>query len=107
MGRSALARVNLRGNQTLCMKHLAAGITPSISSEGLSANLKLICILGRFCQGQSFLLNLTGCIGCRKGWSLQGLPLAPGVGSGPRGAALRLGLLLHRVIKTHGLKPSA
>jgi len=46
MGRSALASINLHGNQTLYIKLLAAGIAPLISSEGLGANSELIHNLG-------------------------------------------------------------
>lgn len=54
MGGGALASINLRGNQTLYIQPLAAGIAPLLSSEGLDAHSELIHNLGRFPQGQGF-----------------------------------------------------
>lgn len=55
MGRSALARINLRGNQTLQRKLLAAGIAPLLSSKSLRTNSELIHNLARISQGQGFV----------------------------------------------------
>lgn len=77
MGRSALASINLRRSQTLYIKLLAAGITPLISSKGLSANSELIHNLVRFPQGQGFFAK-SGCIGCKKGRMFLGVSMASG-----------------------------
>lgn len=76
MGRSALTSINLRGNQTLYRKLLAAGVTPLISSEGLGTSSELIHNLG-WSQGQGFFAG-SGCTGCQKGWISLGVSMALG-----------------------------
>lgn len=106
MGRSALASINLRGNQTLYIKLLAAGIATLISSKGLGANSELIRNLGRFPQGQGFFAK-SGRTGCKKGWTLPGVSVASGGQSRFWRSRAELGLAACTVVKTEGLEPSA